>query len=228
MCNRIGTVKMRSRTRLVVEAIEGITLLGATLALWPVARRWFRNWGSTAAERARAWPGDELVDPAMLIHTRAITIAAPAQRVWTWVAQFGLDRAGFYSYELFERLVGIPVTNVESIESEWQELSIRDEVRLHPKAGIRVSRVERNRFVCFGEQTSHGKTVTDPTLARSWSIYVDPVTEHSSRLVIRSRMGPPHSKLASIATAAEQPIDFLMEQRMLRTIKRLAETQASR
>ena len=72
-----------------------------------------------------------------------IDIDAPAERVWSFVVQFGLGRAGFYSYELLERLVGIPVTNVESVEPAWQSLQLGDEVVLHPKApGIPVAIIE--------------------------------------------------------------------------------------
>ena len=34
--------------------------------------------------------------------------------------QFGLGRAGFYSYELLERVTGIPVRNVESVMPTMQ------------------------------------------------------------------------------------------------------------
>jgi len=73
-------------------------------------------------------------------HTRAVEIHAPAENVWPWIVQFGFGKAGFYSYELLERLVGIPVTNNETIEASMQSLAVGDEVLLHPKApGIPVA-----------------------------------------------------------------------------------------
>ena len=37
----------------------------------------------------------------------AITIQAPADQVWPWLAQMGYeDRAGSYSYDRFERSIG--------------------------------------------------------------------------------------------------------------------------
>lgn len=44
-------------------------------------------------------PGDRIVpDPAMTV-THAITINAPPQKVWPWLAQMGSSRAGWYSYD---------------------------------------------------------------------------------------------------------------------------------
>jgi hypothetical protein len=37
---------------------------------------------------------------------RAVTIDAPVEDVWPWLAQIGQDRAGFYSYEWLENLAG--------------------------------------------------------------------------------------------------------------------------
>jgi len=155
--------------------------------------------------------------------TRAIDIAAPAAAVWPWIVQFGLGRAGFYSYELFERLVGIPVKNVESIAPEFQSIEVGDEVKLHPTApGIPVALVDPGAAVCFGEELESPGNGEHP--ARSWSFYLEPIDERSSRLIIRGCFEPSPSLTKRIAAAALEPIDFVMEQRMLRTIKRLAES----
>ena len=50
--------------------------------------------------------GDETVPRPSVQHTRAVTIDAPAQQVWPWLAQIGQDRAGFYSYTWLENLAG--------------------------------------------------------------------------------------------------------------------------
>jgi len=47
--------------------------------------------------------------------------------------------------------------------------------------------------------------------------------ERASRLVIRGCFEPNDSLGKKVTAAIEEPIDFVMEQRMLRTIKRLAE-----
>lgn len=145
-------MRYRSRLRLVLEGVEGVAVFAGVTATWPISKRWFTNWGSTPEERERQWPGDRFVSPDHGACTRAIIIDAPSEAVWPWLAQFGLGRAGFYSYELLERMVGIPVTNVEGIVPALQSLKVGDEVRLHPTApGIPVGDVQPGRYVCYGE-----------------------------------------------------------------------------
>lgn len=212
----------RSSWRMAYEGLEGAAFLAGALASWPVCKRWLRDWGSDEGERRRAWPGDDLVASNPEPSTRAIAIEAPAEAVWPWIAQFGLGRAGFYSYEALERLVGIPVTNFESIAPEFQSVSIGDEVKLHPKApGIPVALVEPGGFVCFGQALDAAPSGEHP--GRSWSMYVEATGDDSCRLIIRGCFEPPTSFGQRIAAALEEPIDFVMEQRMLRTVKRLAE-----
>ena len=216
----------RTTARFAVESVEGIVLSPLIVLSWPIARRWLANWGSTPAERNRTWSGDALAPNAVTVHTRAIDVSAPPETVWQWVVQFGLGRAGFYSYELIERLVGIPVRNVESILPDCQDLKVGDEVKLHPDApGIPVGLIANGRHVCFGETGEPTADSQDPR--RSWSLYVIPTSGNSTRLVLRSCVEPlrdPTAK-ARVGLALEAPIDFTMEQRMLRTLRRLAEAR---
>ncbi|HKP09950.1 MAG TPA: hypothetical protein VJT76_04395, partial [Gaiella sp.] len=45
------------------------------------------TWGATAEEAAARLPGDELLEDADGVATRAITVDAPASAVWPWLAQ---------------------------------------------------------------------------------------------------------------------------------------------
>ncbi|NNE17849.1 MAG: hypothetical protein HKN10_05150 [Myxococcales bacterium] len=67
-------------------AFAALALLGVALL------RWGMRWGSTPEERARAMPGDEYLRGGPRVRvamTRAITIHAPPERVWPWIAQLG-------------------------------------------------------------------------------------------------------------------------------------------
>lgn len=69
--------------------------------------RWYRHWGATDEEIARPLPGDDLIADSRLDSTQAITIHAPPERIWPWLAQAGYGgRAGFYSYDVLERRFG--------------------------------------------------------------------------------------------------------------------------
>ena len=83
-----------------------LTLAGGYLALVVGARRWHQHWGATDHEITKPLPGDDLIGSSKLDSTHAITIHAPAERIWPWLAQMGYDdRAGTYSYDLFERVI---------------------------------------------------------------------------------------------------------------------------
>ena len=219
-------MRLRSRTRYVLEGLEGIALAALVLPTWPLTSRWLRNWGARSAECDHTWPGDALVAEDHSTYTRAISIRVSRDRVWPWLVQFGLGRAGFYSYELFERVVGIPVRNVESIVSDFQQLSEGDEILLHPKApGIPVALLDTERHVCFGVAEAERAEAARPDTARSWSMYLEPESSTATRLVLRACIELPRrsSLVKRIGGGVEASIDFVMEQRMLRTLKRLAE-----
>src|SRR4029434_7573908 len=53
---------------------------------------------ATVSEKRRPLPVDALVRNAIFSATHAITIDAPPERVWPWIAQMGGGRAGWYSW----------------------------------------------------------------------------------------------------------------------------------
>jgi len=76
-------------------------LLAAALIGGATLLRWGTRWGSTPSERAREMPGDDYLDasqPARVAMTRAVSITAPPERVWPWIAQLGRG-AGWYSVD---------------------------------------------------------------------------------------------------------------------------------
>ena len=64
------------------------------------------GWGATPEERSLRMPVDEYFtgdSQAFVAMTRAITIEAPTETVWPWLAQMGRG-AGFYSVDRMYRL----------------------------------------------------------------------------------------------------------------------------
>src|SRR5712692_2308658 len=102
----------------------GIVLgaLAALLALYvAVLHPWLMNWGATKAEQSMALPGDEAAASPGTSFTRAITIDAPTDKVWPWLLQIGQDRAGFYSNDWLENIIGDDIHNTDVIHPEWQQ-----------------------------------------------------------------------------------------------------------
>jgi hypothetical protein len=128
-------------------APPGLAGAGALVGYLLVVRPWLLHWGATAEERSSELPGDELVDRPGIQTTRAVTVEAPVEAVWPWLAQIGQDRGGFYSYEWLENLAGCRMRNADRIHPEWQQRTVGEMVLLHPASGLRLLRFEPPR-VC--------------------------------------------------------------------------------
>ena len=77
-------------------------------------------WGATADEAAAAMPGQDVVADPRVSSTRAITIAAPPERVWPWLNQIGQDRGGLYSTTALQNLAGLQFSNADAVQEAWQ------------------------------------------------------------------------------------------------------------
>ena len=213
--------------RIVLRAgmLAGATaLLMGALAL---TRPWFRNWGATAEEIHRVLPGDEIVPVARTQSTRAISIAAPTDRVWAWLAQTGQDRGGFHSFEILEDLVGAEMENLPYLDPSLQQWKLGDKLWMAPPdkfggAGHAVLMVlEPGQVLGFGTRQI-GTPLTDP-VDGSWTFMVEPQGKRT-RLIIRGRGAGELAPLAATITAvAFDPVHFMMERRMMEVVKARAE-----
>jgi hypothetical protein len=190
----------RRPSRLAVAGAGG--LVGYLL----VVRPWLLSWGATANERSSTLPGDELVDRPGIQTTRAVTVEAPVEEVWPWLAQIGQDRGGFYSYEWLENLAGCEMHNADRVHPEWQERTVGETVPLHPLTGLKLARFEPPSVYTF----------------EGWYFVLEPQEgDDHTRLIARGRC---RSGLVSVAYALllELP-HFVMERKMLLGIKARAE-----
>ena len=88
-------------TSLVQELRDVLADLPRFLAA-PLVRRRHLRWGATDEEVAATILGDDRISEPDYVSTRALTIAAPPEQVWPWLAQVGRGRAGFYSDDLLD------------------------------------------------------------------------------------------------------------------------------
>src|SRR5947208_15046574 len=94
--------------RRLAAALAGGCALYATLL-----RRAILTWGTTEAEATSRLPGDELLEDADGLATRAIGIDAPPAVVWPWLAQMGPSpRGAAYTIGSIELLHGLALLSV--------------------------------------------------------------------------------------------------------------------
>jgi hypothetical protein len=181
----------------------GAGLVAAYLA---VGRPLMLHWGANCEELHKPLPGDELVPGPAVQSTRAVTIDAPADAVWPWLAQIGQDRGGFYSYECLENLAGCHMHNADEIHPEWQQRTLGETVYLHPRTGLPVARFDPGRVFAL----------------KNWGAFVlEPVCSDRTRLIARGRTPRGAGSIVN-ALLMEIP-HFVMERKMLLGIKRRAE-----
>jgi len=202
----------------------GIAVLaGAAAAGALLARRWQLRWGATAQELAGPLPGDELIAKPDLTATRALTVRAPAARVWPWIAQLGQGRGGLYSYDFLENLIGCDMHSADRIVPEWQEIRAGDQVGLHPNAALEVAAVDPGRWLVLRGGVPVGNA--PPPFDFTWAFALQPGPDGTTRLIARERWAYARHWVRFIVEPVEV-IDFVMTQKMLRGIRSRAERAA--
>ena len=192
--------------------------LAVTLLAAGVYARFLRSplltWGATDFEAGARLAGDELLEEADGVSTRAVDIDAPASAVWPWIAQMGpAPRGGAYTYDWIENLLGLDMHSVGRVLPEFQYPQIGDTIGLGPNR-MRIERVEPERALAW--RSEDGNWV--------WAFLLDE-RDGSTRLISRNRFRLP--TLASrLRMLPMEPGSLVMERKMLLGIKQRAEQLA--
>jgi len=218
----------RAIGRWSVKAIAVVAVtLGAYLFL---IRPWFLGWGASASEIRQTWPGDEISPAPAYVATRAVTIDAPAEVVWRWVAQVGQDRGGFYSYTWLENLFRADIHNADKIVEEWQTRNVGDTVWLARKDRYRgearqtVALVTSNRAMVLVSPADYDSLAAGGPARGSWAFILVSEDPRTTRLILRSRAGPSATVWQkAYAYLLFDPVHFIMERKMMLGIKHRAE-----
>lgn len=200
-----------------------VAILALVLIYVSFVRQWIEKWGATPAEARARYPGDDLIVHAQGQSTRAITIHAPAEAVWPWLAQIGQGRGGFYSYDWLENLFGLDIHTADHILPECQTLAVGDEVRLGKNGPVyKVAVLEPGRALILRMPDQKTLEFSDPQSPdyydATWGFIVEPVDMENTRLIIRGR-GRANAFMGRLINHIIVPISFIMEQKMLRGIK---------
>jgi len=201
-----------------------VAAAGAGAALVLAAPRLLRL-GATSEEARGQMPGDDEVPEAQLQGTRAITIDAPPEDVWPWIAQIGhhgYQRAGWYAFDLADN-DGVP--SAWTIIPEFQHPEVG---QLIGEEGSTIRAIEPGRLLLLSYHWPKTKWVLKQGLWPkfghcSWAFVLEPREGGKTRLIVRDRyrsgpldMSVPFWPLFFVADLIVQPV-------MLRGIKRRVE-----
>jgi hypothetical protein len=188
---------------------------GLLAGYWRIVRPWALRWGATEEEAARPLPGDEVVETADYVATRAITIDAPPQDVWPWLVQIGSGRAGWYTYDRIDN-AGVP--SATEILPELQRLAVGDLIPMvaGTDIGVRVKELEPDRRMLWWDEKGE----------YSWEWMLEPA-DGRTRLLNRLRVTkhPWTRKMLYELVAVNG--DIVMQRKLLRGIKQRAEHLAA-
>jgi hypothetical protein len=187
----------------------------AALGYARYGRPWVRNWGATREEVERSMPGDDIVADASVQTTRAITIDAPPSAIWPWLVQTGpRPRAGAYTYDWIERLLGIDIENKDTILPDYQHLEPGEFLGLNDKGqGLAVRAVEPGRALVLQWEPQKS----------TWTFCLYPEGDARTRLVSRNRIAASGSLAWLFMVAFMEAGSLVMERKMLLGIKERAE-----
>jgi hypothetical protein len=208
---------------------------------------WRRSWLAQPCESSRPLPGDELVPDADYDETMAITIDAPAARVWPWLLQMGYGRGGWYSYDAID-LLG---RSTREVVPELQDLDVGAMVPFAPGMGFRVDVLEPGHaLVLYGDDevaqaplpttTDDGAEEPGPGLRLagllsdanmrsfqvSWAFVLEPEDGLRTRLLERFRTRSTPGPAAMVVRPLVDLGHFLMTRKQLLGIRERVETSA--
>lgn len=160
--------------------------------------------GVSAAERARALPGDDVVPGAAVVIDRATTLAATPEQVWPWIVQLGKDRGGWYLPGWHERVLPASGRGLRRIDPDYSHLAVGDDVPdwgpKHHGVGpvYRVVSIDPPRALVY--VTERPRKSGDP-LVFSWAHVLTPVGP-GTRLHLRLRINRMGTRAPQLVGAA--------------------------
>lgn len=212
-------------------AIITVVIVALVFVYLFFVRPWHLRWGTTHLDVIARLPGDTISPRSSAQVTHAVNIDAPPEAVWRWIVQIGQERGGFYSYTFLENLVGCDMHNTKRIVPEWQQRAVGDTVwfatpkRFKGQARMIVAVAEPNRDLALSTPADWKRRQSnDEGLDTSWEFALQPKAGNTTRLLARLRAEAYPSFARRIVNFLFwEPAHFIMERKMLLTIKELSE-----
>jgi hypothetical protein len=184
---------------------------------------------ATRAERTQPLPGDELLPETATVSTHAITIEAPRESIWPWLAQMGCDRAGWYSYDRLDN-AGRP--SAASIQPELQEIRVGQILPSQPGSSdaFELLRLEPPELLLLGayfrlpalQGLPWNREPPNAFVRSTWGFYLREA-DAGTRLIVRSRTIFRPRWAGYVIDAVMGPAHVIMQRKQLLNIKARAE-----
>ncbi len=208
-----------------LAALEGAALIAWHLVATPFIGRKRLRWGTVGTEATDPLPGDDLVPSPRWTYTLGISIDAPPEAVWPWVAQIGQRRGGFYSYQTLENMAGCKITNTAEILPEHQSPAAGAQIYLHPTAPpMRIEVADPpSALVLFGSPADVGSE--ESWGMSTWQFVLREGPAGTTRFLTRGRSDHTNDWKSRLAFGRFpiEVITFVMSRKMMLGIKQLAE-----
>jgi hypothetical protein len=201
----------------------GLAATAATVGAYAVLHRLGSVSGSTADERCRALPGDDLIARPSLVTNHAATLEAPPEQVWPWLTQVGWHRGGWYTPRWVDRLL-FPDNwpSAQRLDPDLvRDLRHGDRIPDGPPGTAEfVVEVAEAPSVLVLHSRSHLAPGWDEKFGASldwvWTFALDPAPGGRTRMLVRNRGRVRPGWLDLAYRAAIVPADHVMTRGMFR------------
>lgn len=196
-------------------------------------RRRLLRWGATTQEVAARYPGDDIIQSPGSGATMAVTLVAAPETVWSWLAQMGGDRGGWYSWDWLDNN-GKP--SADRIMVQWQRVRVGQRLSRASAPGQTPGSftvvaaapgrtlVLRSTYALFtGRDVDprSGRPPSGPWVDGIWGFHLRPTGTGGTRLVVRSRSrGTPGLISRPFGWLLGEPMHFAMQARQFHNLKR--------
>lgn len=188
------------------------------------------SWGATNAELKAPVGGADIVPEGRRTATMAVTINAPASRVWPWLAQMGCDRAGWYSWD---RLDNGGIESARQLRSDWQQIAVGDHVASSRsgRSWFEVAVVDPPRFLALRASLDLCGHPFDPRGLRPrcftdslWAFRLTSLPGQRTRLVVSGYAASCPRPLTALGDILFwEPAHWVMQTRQFANLKRRVE-----
>lgn len=213
----------------ILDNILGALQVGGALLLSPLIRPWYNRWGATTEQLSSPLPGDELVPQPLMGYTRAVTIDAPVDRVWPWLAQLGQGRGGLYSYDGLENLIGCRIHSLDHLDPALQNLQVGDLIPMGPPGYpcYFVAALQPPQYLVLLSVDPRTRQPVKPESApekghslATWQFCLQSLPGGDTQLLCRQRLA--YTPDMAWIWRLTEPFAFVMERKMLLGIRQRA------